>query len=77
MRRLGETRRVLPVEVLHREARRRRLAADFVERDEPVEDVEGRVLDALRGDRPGALLELEHEIAAQLFIHRMHVFFRR
>ena len=38
-----------------------RVAADLVERDEAVVDVERRVLDALRHHRAGDLLELHHE----------------
>ena len=37
------------------------LAAHLVERDEAVENIEGRVLDRLGHDRRGELLQLERE----------------
>ena len=39
-----------------------RLAADFVQRGQPVVNVERRILQALRHDRPGALLEFQNEM---------------
>ena len=39
-----------------------RLAADFVQRREPVVNVKGGVLEPLRHDRPGALLKFQNEM---------------
>ena len=55
--------------VVHRrriEAELRRIGADLVQREQPVVDVERRVLDALRRDRAGDLLELADEPRALL-----------
>src|SRR4030095_3806782 len=49
------------VEGPQREAKAARIAAHFVERCEPVIDVEARVLHALRHDRRGELLETAEE----------------
>ena len=69
MRRGGEQRArpllrapcVLLVERFHRAAEVLRLAADFVQGDEAVVDVEGGVLEPLGHHRPEHLLQLEGE----------------
>ena len=50
------------MELFRRAAEVLRFTADLVERGEPVEDVKRRVLQPLGHDRPGALLELHHEV---------------
>ena len=57
---------VQAVERRHRDAERLRLAADLVERDQPVVDVERRVLHGLGRDRAGRLLDLLHELELKL-----------
>src|SRR6185369_15142063 len=42
------------------------LATHLVERDQPVVDIEDSVLDTLRDDRPGSLLEFQDELALHL-----------
>ena len=77
MRERREPRGVLLMKSLDGRPLRVGFAADFVQRDESVENIERRVLDPLRRDRSRGLLELEHERAAQFFIDRMCVFRRR
>ena len=48
-----------------------RLAADFVERRQTVINVEHRVLESLRHDRPGELLEFENEM--HVLLARLHI----
>ena len=55
---------VLAVELGDAGAEGGRVAADLVERDEPVVEVEGGVLHPLGHDRAGQLLELHDEPAA-------------
>ena len=50
------------MELRHVDAEMLRFAADLVERDEPVINVERRILQPLRHDRPGALLEFHHKV---------------
>src|SRR5713101_791629 len=51
-----------------------RLAAHFVERGQTVVNVEHRVFESLRHDRPGELLEFEHEIHVLFACLRIQVF---
>ena len=61
MRKLRLARGILPMEDLRRGAEVVRLASDLIECDEPVIDIEGRILDALGGDGAGALLKFHHK----------------
>src|SRR5438445_1547084 len=51
-----------------------RLAAHFVERGQTVVNVEHRVLESLRHDRPRELLEFEHEMHVLFACLRIQVF---
>src|SRR4051812_5765485 len=55
---------VIAVELGHARTEGRWVAADLVERDEPVIAVEGGILYPLGHNRSGQLLELHHEPAA-------------
>ena len=62
---------VLVVKCRNADAELLRLAADLVQRGEPVVNIEGGILQSLGHDRPGALLELENEmrvLRARFFI---------
>ena len=61
------------VQRVRRRGRTGRVAADLVQRDQPVVDVERRVLDALRRHRAGHLLELadEPQVLAALFLRNV------
>ena len=48
------------------EAEMLRLASHFVQRRQPVVNIERRVLEPLRHDRPGALLEFQNEMRVRL-----------
>src|SRR5262249_14566232 len=56
------------VNALDRPPEPRRFAAHFVERREPVVNVESRVLDALGGDGRGHLLEFPREASLELMV---------
>jgi hypothetical protein len=77
MRKRREPLRIPPVKLLDRPAEFRGFAANFVQRDDPVENVERGVLHPLRGDGAGALLELQHELRAQRLVHGMRIVRRR
>jgi hypothetical protein len=63
---------VARVEVLHREAEPRGIAADVVQRQQPRVAVEGGVLDALGHDRRRRLLEAGDERVPAALGERQH-----
>ena len=50
------------MKLFHTDSKMLRLAADFVQRGQPVVNVERRILEPLRHDRPRALLEFQNEM---------------
>src|SRR6267378_7965544 len=62
------------VKCLNTQAELLRFATHFVERGQTVVNVEYRVFESLRHDRPGELLEFEHEMHVLLARLRIEVF---
>ena len=65
---------VLLVKRVDAQAELLRFAANFVERGKPVVNIERRILESLRHDWPGELLEFEHELHVFLARLRIQVF---